>query len=90
MEFRAGFGEVVGNASHILTNNTEGGDNVVNTSNEAELHNCIENAQNCMMNMGKVIDRLPVNAGERQELLKLCQKTGILLEEAKQRCEQIL
>jgi len=64
--------------------------NIVNTSNPAELKNCIQNAQNCMMDMGRMIDKLPANAPEKQQLAQLCQKTGILLEEARQRCLQVL
>ncbi|SHG96944.1 hypothetical protein [Desulforamulus hydrothermalis] len=62
---------------------------MANTSNSAELKNCIQNAQDCMMNMGKTIDKLPGNAPEKQELAQLCRKTGILLEEARQRCQQL-
>jgi len=62
---------------------------LVNTSNQAELQNCIKNAQNCMMDMGKMIDKLPGNTSERQQLMQFCQKTGVLLEEAKQRCQQL-
>ncbi|MEW6696152.1 MAG: hypothetical protein ACOY35_09185 [Bacillota bacterium] len=62
---------------------------IVNTSNPAELKNCIQNAQDCMMDMGRMIDKLPANAQEKQQLAQLCQKTGILLEEARQRCQQV-
>ncbi|PHJ39260.1 hypothetical protein P378_04380 [Desulforamulus profundi] len=48
--------------------------NIVNTSNPAELKNCIQNAQNCMMDMGRMIDKLPANAPEKQQLAQLCQK----------------
>jgi len=63
---------------------------IVNTSNSAELKNCIQNAQDCMMDMGRTIDKLPASAPEKQELAQLCKKTGILLEEARQRCQQLL
>lgn len=43
-----------------------------------------------MMDMGRMIDKLPANAPEKQQLAQLCQKTGILLEEARQRCPQVL
>lgn len=59
---------------------------MVNTSDQAELKNCIQNAQDCMMDMGRMIDKLPTNAPEKQQLAQICQKTGVLLEEARQRC----
>ncbi|AEF93926.1 hypothetical protein Desca_1056 [Desulfotomaculum nigrificans CO-1-SRB] len=62
---------------------------MVNTNNPAELENCIENAQKCMMDIGKIIDQLPANASQKSQLSQLCKKTGVLLEEAKQRCEQL-
>ena len=59
---------------------------MVNTSEQAELKNCIQNAQSCMMDLGRMIDKLPADAPEKQQLAKMCQKTGVLLEEARQRC----
>lgn len=86
----SGFGEVVSNANSIFTTRTGGDERMVKTNNEAELKNCIQNAQHCMMDMGKMIENLPGNTQERGSLQELCKKTGVLLEEAKQRCQQIL
>ena len=62
----------------------------MNTSDQAELKNCIQNAQECTTDMGKVINQLPGDSQEIQQLQDLCKKAGVLLEEAKQRCRQIL
>lgn len=59
---------------------------MVNTSDQAELRNCIQNAQSCMTDMGRMIEKLPANAPEKQQLAQMCQKTDVLLKEARQRC----
>lgn len=59
---------------------------IVNTSDHAELLNCLQNAQTCMNDMSRVIEQMPSNTAQKQQLNELCQKTGILLEEAKERC----
>ena len=86
----SGFGEVVDTAKNIFSSNIEGGENRLNTSDQAELKNCIQNAQECTTDMGKVINQLPGDSQEIQQLQDLCKKAGVLLEEAKQRCRQIL
>lgn len=61
---------------------------MVNTTNRAELLNCIENAQNCMLKMGQMIEKIPEQQ-EKQELERLCYETGTLLREARQRYDQL-
>lgn len=39
-----------------------------------------------MTDMEKLIEEIPENTAQKQQLSKLCQKTGTLLEEAKERC----
>lgn len=64
---------------------------MVDTSKRAELQNCIRNAQDCMMEMGLELDRLPAQGhAEKNRLKDLCDKTGTLLKEAQQRCEKLL
>lgn len=63
---------------------------MVDTGIKAELQNCIRNAQDCMMEMGMMLDKLPAQGSEKKRLKDLCDKTGTLLQEAQQRCEQIL
>lgn len=62
---------------------------MVNTSNRAELLNCIENAQNCMIKMGKTIAKMTEQQQEKQDLERLCYETGTLLREARQRYDQL-
>lgn len=62
---------------------------MVNTSDKAELKNCINNAQNVMMEMGPIIDRIS-NQQEKEQLKQLCYKAGTLLKEADQRCDTVL
>ena len=50
---------------------------IVNTSDEAELLNCIENVQACMTDIGKIITQMPGNATQKQQLTELCQKTAL-------------
>jgi len=61
---------------------------LVNTSDRAELQNCIRNAQDCMMKMGQMIDHSQSTL--KDDLLRICSETGILLEEAQQRSEKLL
>lgn len=61
----------------------------MNTSDRAELKNCISNAQNVMMEMGPIIDRIS-NQKEKDQLKELCYKAGTLLKEADQRCDAVL
>ncbi|MGI5941484.1 MAG: hypothetical protein ACOX86_04435 [Pelotomaculaceae bacterium] len=64
---------------------------MVDTSEKAEIQNCIRNAQNCMMEMGSMLAQLPAqDHAEKARLKELCDKTGTLLKEAQQRCERIL
>jgi len=64
---------------------------MVDTSERAEIKNCIRNARDCMIEMGSVLDQLPVqDQAEKVRLKELCDKTGTLLKEAQQRCERIL
>ncbi len=64
---------------------------MVNTGIKAELQNCIRNAQDCMMEMGNVLDKLPAQGHEeKKRLMGLCDKTGTLLKEAQQRCEKVM
>ncbi|MCF8009985.1 MAG: hypothetical protein K9L17_04320 [Clostridiales bacterium] len=60
---------------------------MINTSERSELQNCIRNAQECMMEMGQMID---ISDMDKNNLMRICTKTGILLEEAQQRCETIM
>jgi hypothetical protein len=62
---------------------------MVNTTDRAELQNCIRNAQDCMMKMGQMIDH-SVQGHSREDLLNVCRETGILLQEAQQRCEKLM
>lgn len=63
---------------------------MVNTGMKSELQNCLRNAQDCMVEMGRTLDRLPAEGqAEKKRLKDLCEKTGTLLKEAQQRCEQI-
>ena len=63
---------------------------MLDTGVKAEIQNCIRNAQDCMMEMGKVLDKLPEESHiEKPHLMELCQKTGVLLKEAQQRCEKV-
>ncbi len=63
---------------------------MVDTGIKAELQNCIRNAQNCMMDMGTELDKLPAEGHQEKKRLKdLCDKTGSLLKEAQQRCEKL-
>lgn len=62
---------------------------MVNTSDKAELLNCINNAQNIMMEMGPVIDRIG-NQREKDKLKELSSKVGVLLKEADQRYHKVL
>jgi len=63
---------------------------LVDTGIKAELQNCIRNAQNCMMDMGIELDKLPYEGHQEKKRLKdLCAKTGSLLNEAQQRCEKL-
>ncbi|MCL6560914.1 MAG: hypothetical protein K6U74_19420 [Firmicutes bacterium] len=63
---------------------------MVDTGIKAELQNCIRNAQDCMMEMGTILNRLPAQGhAEKKHLKELCDKTGTLLKEAQQRCEKI-
>jgi hypothetical protein len=57
---------------------------MVDTSDQAELQNCIANAQNVLMEMGPVIDRIS-GQSEKNQLKELCYKAGTLLKEAHQR-----
>lgn len=66
-----------------------GGTKIVNTSDRAELQNCIRNAQDCMMKMGQMIDHT-VQGQSKEDLLRICSETGILLQEAQQRCQKLL
>ena len=61
---------------------------MVNTGDLAELKNCIENAQNVIMRMGPIIDRVG-SQREKTELKDLSGKIGELLEEASQRATVI-
>ncbi len=56
------------------------------SSDQAELQNCIANAQNVLMEMEPVIDRIS-GQSEKNRLKALCSKAGILLKEAHQRLE---
>jgi len=63
---------------------------MVDTGVKAEIQHCIRNAQDCMMEMGKVLGQLPAQGhSEKPQLMELCKKTGVLLEEAQQRCEKV-
>ncbi|MDD3024218.1 MAG: hypothetical protein PHE26_10025 [Syntrophomonadaceae bacterium] len=63
---------------------------MIDTGIKAELQNCIRNAQNCMMDMGTELDKLPYEGHQEKKRLKdLCNKTGSLLKEAQQRCEKL-
>lgn len=62
---------------------------MINTSDKAELKNCINNAQNVMMEMGPIIDRIS-SPQEKEQLKQLCYKAGTLLQEADQRFNAIL
>ena len=60
---------------------------MVDTSEKAEIQNCIRNAQNYMMEMGSVLANLPAQGhAEKTRLKELCDKTGTLLKEAQERC----
>ncbi len=64
---------------------------MVDTSDKAEIQNCIRNARDCMMEMSSVLAQLPAQGqAEKARLKELCDKTGTLLKEAQQRCERIL
>lgn len=64
---------------------------MVDTGIKSELQNSIRNAQNCMIEMGMELDKLPAQGhAEKKRLKDLCDKTGTLLKEAQQRCEKIL
>lgn len=60
---------------------------LVDTSDSAELQNCIRNAHECMLKMEQMLEKTDNN---KQDLKRLCYEAGILLEEAQQRCEKIL
>lgn len=62
---------------------------VVETSDRAELRNCIQNAQDCTWKMGELIEQA-VSGPQKENLKRLCYETGILLEEARQRCNKLL
>jgi hypothetical protein len=63
---------------------------MVETGIAAEIHNSIRNAQDCMIEMGSVLDKLPDQGHEEKKRLKeLCYKTGTLLKEAQQRCDKL-
>ncbi|MFZ5645129.1 MAG: hypothetical protein ACOY46_16255 [Bacillota bacterium] len=61
---------------------------MVNTGGISELKSCISNAQNVIMEMGPVIDRVG-SQKEKSELKELSKKIGTLLEEANQRTNAI-
>ena len=61
---------------------------MVNTGDISELKSCISNAQNVIMEMGPVIDRVG-SQKEKTELKVLSRKIGTLLEEASQRTRAI-
>lgn len=61
---------------------------MVNTGDMAELKSCISNAQNVIMEMGPVIDRVG-SREEKDKLKELSGKIGTLLEEASQRTKAI-
>ncbi len=72
-------------------NKLEVQNNMVDTGIKSELQNCIRNAQDCAMEMGMVLDKLPAqDLTEKKRLKDLCTKTGSLLKEAQQRCEKLL
>lgn len=63
---------------------------MVDTGVKAEIQNSIRNAQECMVEMGSVLDKLPEQDREEKKRLKdLCYKTGTLLKEAQQRCDKL-
>lgn len=63
---------------------------MIDTSIKGELQNCIRNAQDCMVEMGKMLDQLPDREhAEKSRMMELCKKTGLLLKEAEQRCETL-
>ncbi|MGI9950727.1 hypothetical protein V3F56_00005 [Moorellaceae bacterium AZ2] len=62
---------------------------MVDTSVQAELQNCIRQAQDQLMKMGEVIHAMPSNP-QKQQLESMCSKAGRLLREAQDRCEKIL
>lgn len=63
---------------------------MVDTGVKSELQNCIRNAQDCMVEMGMALDKLPAEEQvKKNHLIELCAKTGTLLKEAQQRCEKI-
>lgn len=62
---------------------------MVDTGVKAEIQNSIRNAQECMVEMGSVLDKLPEQGGEKKRLKDLCFKTGTLLKEAQQRCDKL-
>lgn len=60
---------------------------MVDTSNRAELQNCITNAREVIRQMENRIGRL--DGPEREELGKLTGQAEILLKEADDRCKQL-
>jgi len=64
---------------------------MVDTGVRVELQNCIRNAQDCMMELGQVLAQVQINdQTQKKRLEELCSKTGGLLREAQERCENIL
>ncbi|HBV96038.1 MAG: hypothetical protein JL50_05355 [Peptococcaceae bacterium BICA1-7] len=61
---------------------------MVSTGDMAELKSCINNAQNVVMEMGPIIDRVG-SREEKDRLKELSGKIGTLLEEASQRTRVI-
>ncbi len=57
---------------------------MVDTSGRAELKSSINNAQNVLMEMGPVIDKIS-GQNEKNRLKDLCYKAGTLLDEANRR-----
>ena len=61
---------------------------MVNTSNKAELQNCITNAQEIIRQIESRANRLGELA-EKEELHKLTGQADILLKEANERCNNL-
>lgn len=61
---------------------------MVNTSDKAELQNCITNAQEIIRQIESRANRLGEHA-EKEELHKLTGQADILLQEANQRCNKL-
>ncbi|MGI6555283.1 MAG: hypothetical protein ACOX2P_08060 [Bacillota bacterium] len=63
---------------------------MVDTGIQAELQNCIRQAQDKLTKMGPIIAKVSAQEPEAKELEKMNAEAGRLLREAQERCEKLM